>query len=215
MLDPRHEMPTEIRMARRLEPIKARVRAAFELMAEATMTVPRMHPALARRLRGPIGRLVAAGQGRDSFDQRIAHLEAASDRIEDAEPATCAAVNHVIAQQLVEISCLLERTSATAVAAFRSLLDAAEGIDGEPLAPDLAGLLAALGHRGHAAATDLAAAVEVLNAEAAGHARRSMRGLAPDTIRALDLDWLVALYTMDEERRVHRAAIELAASSSA
>ena len=197
---------TETAMAGRLEPISDRVRAAFDIMADATVTVPRMHPAMAGRFRAPLGKLVSIGQNRDAFDQRIAHVEAAAARAEVAAEDVRAAIFAVTAMQIVEISCLLEQTAMVAGAAFAALLEGSAGA-GEGDA-DLAATLAAIGHRGMQAAADLSGAVEVLNAEAAGHAALVSRAVTPEAIRAVDLGWMLALYTMEDERRIHRAAIE-------
>ncbi len=211
MRDPLETAEGGAAMATRLGPIKARVRTAFDTMSETTTTVPRMERALATRLRAPLGKLISAGQLRDTFDQRIAHLEEASARVDRAEPEVRAATFHVVSLQLVALSRLLEETAQIAAAAFRSVLDQGEQPP-EDLAEEIAGKLRDLGHRGLAAAAALSAAAEILGSEADGHAARVERTIPGDRLAAADLDWMLALYTMDDERRVHRTAIAQAAA---
>jgi len=197
-------------MADRLGSAKRRVRAAFDTMAEATTTVPRMHAEVARRLRAPLGRLVAAGQGRDAFDQRIAHLEAAIEGAQGCQETVRMAVRHLCAMHLVEIASELEKTAETAGGAYRAILDLAQRATSPEadfdLPREIASTLAVLGRQGLSAAADLTAAAEIMGAEADGQrqsaGRERIEGLGADA-----LDWVSALYTMDDERRTHRMAL--------
>ncbi|GMG83742.1 hypothetical protein LNKW23_29550 [Paralimibaculum aggregatum] len=194
----------------RLGPITERVRAAFELMSQAILTIPRSHPEMALSMRGPLGRLVAAGQNRDTFDQRITHIEAAMEAA-CARPADQrVAAFHVVAQQLVELARLLEQTSAIAAKAFGEVLAAVDRRNAVALSGlerERREMLGEIGRKGLHAATDLAAAGEVLGAEAEGVFAGVDRNLSRGAIEGADLAWMMALYTMEDERRVHRQAI--------
>lgn len=212
------EAPAAGAMTQRLDPIKERVRAAFDTLSEATRTVPRMHAELARKLRAPLGKLVSAGQGRDAFDQRVAHIETAVAEAAGLEAPARALAYHVSAQHLVELAGLLEETAKTASRAFRQIMDAADGRAAEAeagLERELLSMLSGIGRKGLHAATDLSAASEVLGAEAEAYAARTQRRLSQAEVEAADLGWMFALYTMDEERRVHRQAIAQALEDAA
>ena len=101
------------------------------------------------------------------------------------------------------MSSLVERAGAEADAAFRALLDLAE--QGTVATPDIRERLRILASQGIEAVGDLAVAAEGLEAEAAGHAARAGRGAPVAAVG--ELGWMMALYTMEDERRVHRAAI--------
>ncbi|MEM9145391.1 MAG: hypothetical protein AAGC57_04270 [Pseudomonadota bacterium] len=195
-----------------LEPIKERVRGALDWASETTRALPRIDPAIARKMRSQIGRLLTAAQVRDNFDQRISHVEAALERSMTLSPAERGAVETVIARQLVEISEVLGKTSTELAAAFRAISDLAASTD---LAVDPSSLeeVSTLAANGLGAAKDLASAGEVLGAEAAGHFGMIDSSLAPQEIQEANLDWMFELYTMDEERNVHRLAIAQAGAA--
>ncbi len=205
MPEPTPQLAEMATMTARLRPAKVKVQAAFDTMAEATATLPRRVPGLVARLRGPLGKLVTVGQQRDAFDQRLSHLEAAADRAEGREAAERAAARLVIAQQLVEVAALVEATAKTASAAYGALADLAERADG--LAPDVTREILAVARRGLEAATRLQAAAELMAIEADGQAAGVDRGVPASAIAAADLGWVQELYTMEEERRAHRAAL--------
>lgn len=201
-------------LGERFQSIRTRVQMAFDAMSDATVAAPRMDRNLAPRLRAPLGRLMAAGQVRDTFDQRMAHVEGAFRRAAVLEEAERAAVFHVTAMQLVELSRLIEKTAGEAGAAFHGLGELAETPSDdvgsrEPAPQNTA--LAALARAGLRAAADLSAASEILAIEAEGHAALVERSVPAAQIAAADLGWMLALYTMDAERRVHRMAIAQAA----
>lgn len=205
MLGPTEEERSARRRPSPFESLTRRTRGAFETLAEATHSLPRIDGGLAARLRRPIGRLVACAQHRDVFDQRIAHIGAAVERWPVLSADERAAAATVIALQLVDLSALLERAAGEAGAAFRAVLEEAERAEAGHA--ERAGPVGEVGRRGLRAAADLSAASDVVAAEA--HAQAALVDPAIDAaaIRAADLGWMMALYTMDDERRVHRMAI--------
>lgn len=193
-----------------LGPINDRVRAALDAVAETVRALPRLDAARAGRARRELARLMEAAQLRDAFDQRMSHVEAALERAGGLDPAGRAAVDTVVAQQLMELSVLLENGSARVSSAIRAIADAGAPLQQGAEDAAMPGAEAAVARHvrsGFETATSLAAAAEVLGATAAGHAGRVDAGVSPAAIREADLDWMFALYTMEEERSIHRRAI--------
>ncbi|MGF1502233.1 MAG: hypothetical protein ACFBSD_10490 [Paracoccaceae bacterium] len=189
-----------------LEPVKARVRQALDTMIGATQAVRHHAPALSARLRGPLGRLVGAGQVRDAFDQRISHIETAIDRAGTLGGVEAAAALTVVGAQLLEIVALLEKTAETAAAAFVQI-DAAATEKVELLGCEASHRIGEIVRDGQRAAAALNSLGERLAAEAAAHSALVDRGIPTDAMTNVDLSWMMALYTMDEERRVHLRAL--------
>ncbi|MGF1445060.1 MAG: hypothetical protein ACFBRM_02535 [Pikeienuella sp.] len=192
-------------MAERLAPVKARVHEAFDTLSETTTTVPRLVPTLVGRMRGPLGQLVTAGQHRDTFDQRMEHLETATERLEGCSAAERAAALAVVAEQLVALSILLEESAGQAGRAFHAICGIAAGA--ESLSEDAQAHLSKIARRGSQATVRLQSAAELLSIEADGQAARIGSEVTGAAMAEADLSWLLALYTMDEERQIHRRAI--------
>ncbi len=188
--------------------LTARVRGAFETMADATRSLPRIDRGIAQQHRLPIARLIGCAQHHDAFDQRMSHIGEARGRCPVLADGERAAAETVIALQLVDLSTLLERAASDAGAAFRAILEAVETaeVDGGD-AGQTARAVSEVGRQGLRAAADLSAASDVMATEAHAHAAMVDRSVEPEVLRGADLGWMLALYTMDDERRVHRMAI--------
>jgi hypothetical protein len=187
-----------------IEPIRQRIVAAFDVFAETTRAFPGVDRAVAGRLRGPLGRLVQVGQARDMAEQRLAHVRAARAAPGPGERRLRAAVDHVAAAQIADLARLLARTGEAAEFALATIEEQVESLASE--APDslpgFRGLIAEARRAGAA----LDAAVEALETAA----RTVAAGIEEDPAEALreaDLAWMHRLYTMEDERRVHRAAV--------
>jgi len=196
------------RLADRIAPIGPRVAAAFEAVAAVTHVVRRSPHARMAALRGPVGRLLQVGQVRDVFDQRAAHLENAFAASAAMAPLVRAAVTRIAAGQVAELARLLADCAGTASVAFGAIEDQigvlpqAEG--GDAL-EDIEDALA-----------DGIEAAETMN-DLAARLRSEADATEPECAAAsgaaildVDLGWMAALYTMEEERRVHLAVLDAA-----
>ncbi|MEL6216902.1 MAG: hypothetical protein AAFR79_00310 [Pseudomonadota bacterium] len=193
-----------------IQPINARVRGALTTVSDTTRALPRIDAAFARLVRPHVGQLMAAIQLHDSFDQRMSHFEAAAVEAEGLGSVDTAAVETVIAHQLSELATLLETTARGLSKAYNAIAEKAQtsGPEGAPV--PAAKEIGDLAKDGLAAATELGAAAEELSTEAAGFSGR-VAGTSGEEIREANLDWMFALYTMDEERSIHKLALAQAA----
>ena len=186
----------------RLHATSVQVHATFEALSRTAGSAPRLTGVAATRLRRPLGQLVATAQYRDMYDQRMDHVAIAMQRAPGLSPATRSAVRRVLSQQLGAVSALLEQAGGTLAEGFTTVADIAEDLDGEDAAT-----LSDIAESGQ----EIADALFEVAGEVSALGRRQV-GLVDDTLpaeelRAQDLGWMTALYTMEEERRIHSAAL--------
>lgn len=175
--------------------VTACVQAAFDEIAGATQILRRMAASTGRTAwRAPLGRLLSVSQARDAFDQRISHIETAADRLQST-PDTLLA--EVIALQGSDLGRMLDEAGSEAEAAFGAL-----STEGTTEAEEHT-------QRGTRAAAELLALAPRL-----GEVWQALPAEAGDAGTQVDLGWLEALYTTDDERRVHRMALARAGAGA-
>jgi len=195
-------VPTDPADPTGLAPLTARVHAAFEALIAATRAAQPLAGPHGARLRRPLGRLVATAQCRDIYDQRIGHIATAAAAAGGLDPVAQAAVRHIAARQIADLAALIESAGGTAGECFMTLADLAE----ERSDPQ-AGALADLAAAGERIAEDLQRAGAALADLADLEEDRIAPMPGREALTAVDFGWLTALYTMEEERRIHAATL--------
>lgn len=180
-----------------LVPVLSEVQTAYDSISRATRAVVTGGSAVrSLPVSSVLRRIIGVTQGRDAFDQRMAHVLEILVGHEGRGAAVSTAAAAVAAAQIGEVSDNLRAAAAEARAVFDKM---------PLLAGDRAARNAfrAAGRDGSEAARALDAAAAALAAIAVSTApARAQPGAA-----LADLDWIEALYTMDDERRVHRSAV--------
>ncbi|MEL6575320.1 MAG: diguanylate cyclase, partial [Pseudomonadota bacterium] len=147
-------------------------------------------------------RLSGVMQMADEVAQRLDHVRIAEERIEAAEPPVRAVVRHVLARQLLGVAEDIRDRRDENVATLAELDASLERIaKAAPEAPVDEARKAARAMEG-ATLAPMEAAIAALNATAEATAL----GLEDAAAEAMP-DWLEPLYTMQEERRLHTAAL--------
>lgn len=147
-------------------------------------------------------RLSGVMQMADEVAQRLDHVRIAEERIEAAEPPVRAVVRHVLARQLLGVAEDIRDRRDENVATLAELDASFERIaKAAPEAPVDEARKAARAMEG-ATLAPMEAAIAALNATAEATAS----GLEDAAAEAMP-DWLEPLYTMQEERRLHTAAL--------
>ena len=194
-----------------IEPIRQRIVAAFDAFAETTRafpggwTVPSRGACAARWA-------VSSRSGRRATWRSSGSRMCARPVPRPGRGSGACARRWTMwrAAQIADLARLLARTGETAELALATIEEQVESLASE--APDsLPGFRGLIG-QGRRAGAALDAAVEALEAAA----RTVAAGIEEDPAEALgeaDLAWMHGLYTMEDERRVHRAAVLRAGAS--
>lgn len=185
--------------------VTARVHAALDAIAAAAAAAPRPDGPAGATLRRPLGRIVGLAQVRDIYDQRLSHVHEAEARAATLDPAARSAVARVAARLLGDLTAILEGAGGTASDSFLAMADIAADCDAGTGAA-----LARVARDGGRAADSLMDAAAGLAEAADRRGARVDPAIGPDRIAAVDLGWMTALYTMEEERRSHRTALAMA-----
>lgn len=192
----------------------AEIAETFLALTRAAQALRRADPATQRRLNRSVAALAECGQAEDSLRQRADHVREAAEIATARDPATRGAAAWVVARQVEGMAQRLAEAGEAAGFAFSAAEDWLAEADA-CLGAEAVAWLEDVVREGGDAASRLSAAADALMERARtleGEAQALAGGMAaghgPASGRdRIDLGWMEALYTMDDERRVHAAAV--------